>query len=39
MLESYPSSSTVWTVLGIITTTMTGGATASATAYAICGNP
>jgi hypothetical protein len=39
MIESYPSSATVWTVVGIITTAMTGGNTAAATAYAICGNP
>jgi hypothetical protein len=39
MLESYASSSTVWTVVGIVTVTMTGGNNAHATAYAICGNP
>jgi hypothetical protein len=39
MLESYASSSTVWTVVGVVTTSMTGGSTAHATAYAICGNP
>jgi hypothetical protein len=38
-VESFPSSTTVWTVRGIVTTAMTGGATARATAYAICGNP
>ena len=39
LLESYPSSSTVWTVVGVVTTSMTGGNTARATAYAVCGNP
>jgi predicted flavoprotein YhiN len=39
MLESYASSSTVWTVLGIVTVNMTGSNTAHATAYALCGNP
>jgi hypothetical protein len=39
MLESYASSSTVWTVVGVVTVTMTGSNTARATAYAICGNP
>jgi hypothetical protein len=39
LLESYPSSSTVWTVVGVVTTAMTGANTAHATAYAVCGNP
>jgi hypothetical protein len=38
LLESYASSATVWTVVGIVTNSMFSGNTARATAYAICGN-
>jgi hypothetical protein len=36
VVESYPSSTTVWTVTGIVNKNLSNGATARATAYAHC---
>jgi hypothetical protein len=36
MLSSYPSSATVWTVIGVVNTALSGGKNMSVTAYAIC---
>jgi len=36
IVESYPSSTTVWTVVGIVTKNLSNGSTARATAYALC---
>jgi hypothetical protein len=38
IIQSYPSSSTVWTVVGAITSGLGGSTTAQVTAYAICGS-
>jgi hypothetical protein len=37
--KSFPTSTTVWTVTGVVTVALTAGNTASATAYAFCVNP
>jgi hypothetical protein len=36
LFESRPISTTVWRATGVVTTALTGGNTASVTAYAIC---
>jgi hypothetical protein len=36
MVASYPSSTTAWTVTGVVITALGSGVTASATAYALC---
>jgi hypothetical protein len=37
LYASYPSSATQWTVVGMVITSLNGGTSATATAYAICG--
>jgi hypothetical protein len=39
ILQSFPSSATVWTVVGVVDNTLTGMETATATATAVCVNP
>jgi hypothetical protein len=36
LVESYPSSTTTWTVTGVVWESLSGGNTAAATAYVIC---
>jgi hypothetical protein len=36
LVASYPSSTTTWTVKGVVITALGTGVTASATAYALC---
>ena len=36
LAQSYPSSATVWTAVGVVITTMTGGNTMSVQAFALC---
>jgi hypothetical protein len=36
LTDSHPTSTTVWTAIGVVITALTGGNTMSVTAYAIC---
>jgi hypothetical protein len=36
LIESFPSSSTIWTAEGVVNTTMTGGNKMTVTAYVVC---